>query len=189
MFNIGMNDNSLIPRYIAAVAVFAALQAAVQLSMGPWLIIPGVPASTLPFLAFPCALVAAVTYAAVRMKMGAVGLSLLIGGFLAFMVVAFWPVLFQFIVAALIAEIYITITKIFHVNANKPFFFILGGIIMFGRALGFMLGVYVFLPFAFERFITLESLSLFFSWAIALSFIVGGLGGLAGYRISKRVIK
>jgi len=102
-----MSDNSLIPRYIAAVAVFTALQAAVQLSMGPWLIIPGVPASTLPFLAFPCALVGAVTYAAVRMKMGAVDLSLLIGGFLAFMVVAFWPVLFQFIVAALIAEIYI----------------------------------------------------------------------------------
>ncbi len=184
-----MSIANVVPKYIAAVAVFSALQAAIHLSMGPWLIIPGIPASTLPFLAFPCALVGAVTYTAASMKIGAVGLSLLIGGLLAFMVVAFWPVFFQFIIAAVLAESYIAVAKLMHGDSGKLFFFMLGGIIMLGRALGFMLGVYIFLPSMFGHFESMEVLTLFFSWAITLSFIVGGIGSLTGYKISHRVIR
>lgn len=179
----GTNPRSL--RYMSIVAVFSALQAAVHISMGPWLIIPGIPASTLMFLAFPCAFLAAATYIFSDYRYGAVGLSLLIGGIIAFLIVGFLPVLFQFIFAAALSEALIAAAGRF--RKNKAFFLALGLIVMLGRAIGFMVGLTIFLPaVAMKSLYTALGLALFFGFSVILSMAIGGIGSLASYEAFRR---
>lgn len=172
-------------RLLSIIAVFSALQAAVHLSMGPWLIIPGIPASTLPFLAFPCSFLAAATYIFSNYKQGAVGLTMLIGGIIAFLFVGFLPVLFQFIFSAGLSEAFIAVAGRF--KKGKGFFFALGAVVMLARALGFMTGFTIFMPIAaMKHLYTLLGLVLFFGFSAALSMVIGGFGSVSSYEAFRR---
>ena len=177
------NPNNL--RYLSIIAVFSALQAAVHISMGPWLIIPAVPASTLMFLAFPCAFLASATYIFSDYRQGAVGLSLLIGGIIAFLAVGFLPVLFQFIFAAGLSEAVIAAFKKF--KKSRAFFLGLGLAVMLGRGLGFMAGLTIFLPaVAMKSLYTALGLILFFGFSVVVSMAIGGIGSLASFEAFRR---
>lgn len=185
-----VKTTSMQRRVLAVVALFSVLQFILHVSFGPWLTFPFLPAPTLFFIGFPCALLASVTYLETK-KAGAVGATLLIGGIMAFMIVGFFPpVAFQFIIAAIATELVTGAYAILHRQMGVGGAFALGGMTVLGRYAGWLAGMLLFLPESLLRFVlpSLQSYTYLYLFLPApVLFIIGGLGGSAAVPIVRRL--